>query len=197
MVAVQVSACWQAALPAHKDEPAFLTFNGNTLGMKSQAMQSAMQSQVPSRATWQPVAGFADVMGAECARHYAPAFLPPGLSLLEQAKPKSDAKVDRDVKADETSYDTGSTRASDSISDSQDQDPQCRKKKLRICKAKRDRYRKLVEQGVQKVRADPTYNLRNMKLPNPIAMNPEAFQKFATTINMLAQREPIATTGLQ
>lgn len=65
-----------------------------------------------------------------------------------------------------------------------------RKKKTRFCKAKRDHYRKLVEQLVAEARANPeSFSLDEARLPRAIAVCQESREKLLTTVMRFAFAE--------
>lgn len=67
-----------------------------------------------------------------------------------------------------------------------------KKKKSRYCKAKRDHYRKLVEQLVQEARVKPdAFSLDTVKLPKAIAADAESKDKLLATVMRFARAEAL------
>jgi len=70
----------------------------------------------------------------------------------------------------------------------EDQQPQQKGKKTRFCKAKRDRYRKLVERLVEEAQRNPlTFDFDSANLPASISLNPEAKEKLWETVMKFAK----------
>lgn len=204
---------WEVAMPAQMCEPAFLVLRDVPGTLAAHGFQGRVGVGVPH--AWQSVHDERAIEGApRCVFSLnevsgpdlrlllqAPPAPPPGLeqllpggckslqpqclSLPAKFRSPGNGKADE---ADKGDLDAGgSTRASDRADTESDSvEPSRPKRKLRICKAKRDRYRRFVEQGIQKVRQNPHFDLRTMKLPAPIAFNEDVFQKFAATVHALA-----------
>jgi len=75
----------------------------------------------------------------------------------------------------------------DSIWSSPEDHPQQKGKKTRFCKAKRDRYRKLVERLVEEVQKNPNFDFEMADLPASFVLNAEAKAKLEATVMKFAK----------
>jgi len=76
----------------------------------------------------------------------------------------------------------------DSISSSPEDQQAQKGKKSRFCKAKRDRYRKLVERLVEQVQQNPlTFDLDSADLPASIMVDPKSKEKLLATVMKFAK----------
>jgi len=76
----------------------------------------------------------------------------------------------------------------ESACSSPEDQPEQKSKKTRFCKAKRDRYRKLVERLVQEVRRNPlTFDINSVDLPASVTLHSESKAKLLATVMKFAQ----------
>jgi len=114
----------------------------------------------------------------------------PGGGLMLQQRPQGcDQK--RAETEDIDSHSTCTPPPDGPGSSPEDQQPRQKGKKTRFCKAKRDRYRKLVERLVEEVRRNPlTFDVDAADVPASVTMKPEAKEKLWATVMQFARLPP-------